>query len=170
MNAQHLDSDRFTAVSQGESRWTGAEAAHLDRCPECRLEWRLVSAARRLGRPESAGIAPDRLAGAVIERLAREPASPAQPARQWGRRAGWVLAAGAAAVLAVVVLVSGREPASPPGVTITVLHELDDLTPAELEAVLETIPPTADEALHVEAAPLGELSVPDLERMLRDME
>jgi len=164
MNAQHLDSDRFAPVARGESRWTGAEAAHLDRCPECRLEWRLVSAALGLGRPESAGIALD---GAVIQRLAREPA---QPARQWGSRAGWVLAAGAAAVLALVVLIPGREPASPPGLTITVLHELDDLTPAELEAVLETIPPAADEALHVEAAPLGELSVPDLERMLRDME
>lgn len=167
MSAQHFDSDRFAAVSQGESRWTGAETAHLDRCPECRLEWRLVSAARRLGRPESAGIDPERVAGAVNERLASEPV---QPARRWGRRAGWMLATGAAAVLALAVLIPGREPASPPGVTITVLHELDDLTPAELEAVLETIPPTADEALHVEAAPLGELSVPDLERMLRDME
>ena len=167
MSAQHLDSDRFAAVSRGESRWTGAEAAHLDRCPECRLEWRLVSVARRLGHPESAGIDPERMAGAVIERLAREPATPAQPARRWGRRAGWVLVAGAAALLALAVLLPGGEPASP---TITVLHELDDLTPAELEAVLETIPPTADEAMHVEAAPLGELSVPDLERMLRDME
>lgn len=167
MNAQHPDSDRFAAVSRGESRWTGAEAAHLDRCPECRLEWRMVSTARHLGRPESAGINPERVTGAVIERLAREPA---QPARQWRRRAGWVLAAGAAALLALAVLVPGPEPVSPPGVTITLLHELDDLTPAELEAVLETIPPAADEALHVEAAPLGELSVPDLERMLRDME
>ena len=169
MNA-HLDSDRFAAVSRGESRWTGPEAAHLDRCPECRLEWRLVSAARRLGRAESAGIAPDRVAGAVIERLDREPAEAVEPARRWDRRVGWGVAAAAAAVLALAVLIPGREPAATPGVTITVLHELDDLTPAELEAVLETIPPTADEALHVEAAPLGELSVPDLERMLRDME
>ncbi|HSE51485.1 MAG TPA: hypothetical protein VLB00_04815, partial [Gemmatimonadales bacterium] len=87
------------------------------------------------------------------------------------RRAGWVLAAAAAAVLALAVLLRAPEPVSePPAVAITVLHELDDLTPAELEAVLETIPPTAEEALHVEAAPLGELSVPDLERMLRAME
>ena len=167
MSAQHLDEGRFVAVSQGESRWTGSEVAHLDRCPVCRLEWRLVSAARRLGRLESAGIDPERVAGSVIERLAREPV---QPARRWSRRVGWVVAASAAAVLALGVLIPGREPSSPPSVTITVLHELDDLTPAELEAVLETIPPAADEALHVEAAPLGELSVPDLERMLRDME
>ena len=165
MTAQHLDSDRFAPVSRGESRWTGAEAAHLDRCPACRLEWRLVTAALRLGRAETAGIDPERVASAVIERLDREPA---QPVRRWGRRAGW-LAAGAAAVLALAVLIPGREPDSPPGVT-TVLHELDDLTPAELEALLETSPPAADEALHVEVAPLGELSVPDLERMLRDME
>lgn len=167
MSAQHLDEGRFAAVSLGESRWTGAETAHLDRCPECRLEWRLVSAARRLGRAQSAGIVPDRVAAAVIERLAR---APAEPTRQWPRRAGWVVAAGVAAVLALAVLMTTRDPASPPGLTITVLHELDDLTPAELEAVLETIPPAADEPLYVEAAPLGELSVPDLERMLRDME
>jgi hypothetical protein len=168
MNAPHLDSDRFTAVSRDDSRWTGAETAHLDRCAECRLEWRLVSAARSLGRPESAGIDAFRVAGAVIQRLAREPA---QPSRQWGRRAGWVLAVGAAAVLALAVLFGRPEPVSvPPAVAITVLHELDGLTPAELEAVLETMPPTAEEALHVEAAPLGELSVPDLERMLRAME
>ena len=168
MNAQHLDSDRFTAVARGESRWTGAETAHLDRCAECRLEWQLVSAARSLGRPESAGIDAPRLAGAVIQRLAGEPAP---PERRWGHRVGWVVAVGAAAVLGLAVLLPGREPGSPPpAVAITVLHELDDLTPAELEAVLETIPPTAEEALHVEAAPLGELSVPDLERMLRDME
>jgi hypothetical protein len=168
MNAQHLDSDRFTAVSQGESRWTGAETAHLDRCPECRLEWQLVRAARTLGHPERERTDAVRVAGAVLQRLNREPA---RPARQWGRRAGWVLAVGAAAVLALAVLLRGPEPASvAPSVAITVLHELDDLTPAELEAVLETIPPTAEEALHVEAAPLGELSVPDLERMLRAME
>lgn len=168
MSAQHLDEGRITAVSRGESRWTGAETAHLDRCPECRLEWRLVSAAGGLGRPESAGIDGSRIAGVVLQRLASEPA---RPTPRWSRRAGWMLAVGAAAVLALAVLLRGREPESaPPGVTLTVLHELDDLTPAELEAVLETIPPTAEEALHVEAAPLGELSVTDLERMLRDME
>jgi len=163
----HLDSDRFTAVSQGESRWTGAESAHLDRCPECRLEWQLVRAARSLGGPESEGIDASRVAGAVMQRLLSEPP---RPARHWSRRVGWMLAAGAAAVLAFAVLLRDREPGSAPAAAITVLHELDDLTPAELEAVLEAIPPTAEEALHVEAAPLGELSVPDLERMLRAME
>lgn len=167
MSAEHLDSDRVAAVSRGESRWTGAETAHLDRCPECRLEWQLVRAAPTLGRRESEEIDASRVADAVMQRL-REPA---RPVRRWGRRAGWVLAAAAAAVLALAVLLRAPEPVSePPAVAITVLHELDDLTPAELEAVLETIPPTAEEALHVEAAPLGELSVPDLERMLRAME
>jgi hypothetical protein len=168
MSAEHLDSDRLTAVSRGESRWTGGESAHLDRCPECRLEWQLVRAARSLGDRQSEEIDASRAADAVMQRLTREPA---HPAGQWGRRAGWVLAAAAAAVLALAVLLRAPEPVSgPPAVAITVLHELDDLTPAELEAVLETIPPTAEEAPHVEAAPLGELSVPDLERMLRAME
>jgi hypothetical protein len=168
MSASHLDSDRVAAVSRGESRWTGAESAHIDRCPECRLEWQLVRAAPGLGRPESAGIDAARAASIVLQRLVSEPP---EPARRWSRRAGWMLAAGAAAVLALAVLLPRGEPDPvSPEPAITVLHELDDLSPAELEAVLETIPPTADEALHVEAAPLGELSVPDLERMLRAME
>jgi hypothetical protein len=58
----------------------------------------------------------------------------------------------------------------PTGAEIAVLHELDGLTAAELEAVLETIPPTADEAVHVESAPIGDLSAKDLERMLHSME
>jgi hypothetical protein len=168
MNASHLDSDRFAAVSRGESRWSSDEAAHLDRCPECRFEWELVRTALHLGRSESAGISTPRVAAAVLHRLVREPAP---PAGRWGRPAGWVVVLGAAAVLALAVLLPRGEPAPvSPEPAITVLHELDDLSAAELEAVLETIPPTADEALHVEAAPLGELSVPDLERMLRAME
>lgn len=168
MSASHLDSDRFTAVSRGESRWTGAESAHIDRCPECRLEWQLVRAAGGLGRPESAGIDAAQAASIVLQRLVSEPV---EPARRGSRRAGWMLAAGAAAVLTLAVLLPRGEPDPvSPEPAITVLHELDDLSAAELEAVLETIPPTAEEALHVEAAPLGELSVPDLERMLRAME
>lgn len=168
MTDQHLDSDRFPAVARGEARWTPAEAAHVDRCGACRLEWKLVGAAGTLGRPESAGIEASRVAAAVLGRLVSEPA---QPRRQWTRRTGLVLALGAAAVLAIAVLLPDTQPApEPPAAATTVLHELDDLTPAELEAVLEAIPPTAEAALHVEAAPLGELSVPDLERMLRAME
>jgi hypothetical protein len=167
MTAQHLDSDRFTAVFRGESRWTGAESAHIDRCPECRLEWQLVRAAGTLGR-RSAEVDAAQAAGIVLQRLLREPV---EPARRGSRRAGWMLAAAAAAVLAVAVLLRGGEPApAPPAVAITMLHELDDLTPAELEAVLETIPPSAEEPLYLDAAPLGELSVADLERMLQAME
>lgn len=168
MTDQHLDSDRFPAVVRGEARWTGTEAAHLDRCAECRLEWKLVGAAGTLGRPESAGIDAPGVAAAVLRRLVSEPA---QPKPQWSRRAGLVLVLGAAAVLALAVLLPRQEPPLVPAAAAsTVLHELDDLTPAELEAVLETIPATAEAALYVEAAPLGELSVPDLERMLRAME
>ena len=168
MTDQHLDSDRFPAVARGEASWTPAESAHLDGCAECRLEWKLVGAAGTLAGPGSAGIDAPRVAAAVLRRLISEPA---RPKRQWSRRAGLVLALGAAAVLAIAVLLPDTQPApAPPAAATTVLHELDDLTPAELEAVLETIPPPAEEALHVEAAPLGELSVPDLERMLRAME
>jgi hypothetical protein len=168
MSASHVDSDRIAAVSRGESRWTGDETAHLDRCAVCRLEWELVGAAPRLGRAESAGIDAPRVAAAVLQRLANEP----RPAvGRWSRRTGWVVALGAAAVLALAVLLPRGEPAAVPAEpAIAVLHELDDLSSAELEAVLETIPPAADEALHVEAAPLSDLSVPDLERMLRAME
>ena len=76
----------------------------------------------------------------------------------------------AAAAAVVLALVPGANPNSAVPPAIAVLHELDGLTSSELEAVLETIPPPANAAVHVEASPLGELNAHDLERVLQSME
>jgi hypothetical protein len=55
-------------------------------------------------------------------------------------------------------------------VEVSVLHELDGLGEPELEAVLESIPLAAGAVFHPEPAPLDELNVNDLERLLRSME
>ena len=165
----HLDTDRFPAVAHGQARWSLDEAAHLERCPECRLEWNLMRSAQTLGRVPAESIGPERIAASVTRRL--KTASVSSP--HGSRPARWVLAvAAAAAIVLAVAYPRGNTPsdAALPSAEITVLNELDGLTPAELEAVLEAIPPAADDAMHVEAAPIEGLTTKDLERVLRSLE
>ncbi len=167
----HLDSDRLHSVAHGLARWSAEEAAHLDRCAECRLEWEMVRTAQTLGRSPVARVDAARVAAIVGRRLATQ--SPSYP-RRAPRGGRWITIGFAAAAAIALVVFFPRGTTSTEGVApvgqIAVLHELDGLTPAQLEVVLETFPPAADEALHVEAAPIGELSEMDLERMLRSME
>ncbi len=167
----HLDSDRLHSVAHRLARWSVEEAAHLERCAECRLEWEIVRTARTLGRSPAERVDAARVVAIVGRRLASEPASNPGTAPRAGRRVAIGFAA-AAAIALVVFFPRGTTSSEgvAPAAEIAVLHELDGLTPAELEAVLETIPPAADEALHVEAAPIGDLSEKDLERMLQSME
>jgi predicted anti-sigma-YlaC factor YlaD len=170
MMDSHLDSDRLPAVAHGLARWSAEEEAHLAACAECRTEWNLVRIARTLGRVSAERIVPARVAASVARRLAAAPiASPVSLSRS----ARWVLGVAAAAAITVAVLVPrGNTPSATvsPGAEIAVLHELDGLSPAELEAVLETIPPGANEASHVEVAPIEALTAHDLELVLRSME
>jgi hypothetical protein len=53
---------------------------------------------------------------------------------------------------------------------VSVLHELDDLTPAELESVLESIPETASSIEHVDQGGFEDLDAHDLEQMLHTLE
>jgi hypothetical protein len=82
----------------------------------------------------------------------------------------------AAAALALAVWDGSTRvsaPAAPMGsapIELSVLHELDGLGEPELEAVLESIPLAAGAVFHPELAPLDELNVNDLERLLRSME
>lgn len=170
MSETHLDSDRLLAVAHGKGHWSADERVHLDGCAECRLEWNVVRAAWMLGRAPAEGVAPSRAAAAVVRRISTAEAA---PSGSRFRPVGWALGLAAAAVLTLAVLIPrGTAPRglAAPGEEIVMLHELDGLTVAELEAVLETIPPAANAATHVEAAPIGELSAQDLERMLHSME
>lgn len=170
MMDSHLDSDRHPAVAHGLARWSAEEEAHLARCAECRTEWKLVQTAGRLGRVPAERIVPARAAARVARRLSAAPiASPLSLPKS----ARWVLGvAAAAAIIVAVVVPRGITPseALSPGAEIALLHELDGLSPAELEAVLEAIPPGANEASHVEAAPIEALTAHDLELVLRSME
>jgi hypothetical protein len=115
-----------------------------------------------------------RLARAVLARLAEEP-SDTGPATPRVRR-GWLLGlAAAAAMLLVARLTLTRSAGSiagpeAPVPTLTVLHELDDLSAAELEVLLETLPPPAGAAVHPDPASFDDLDAKGLERLLRSLE
>ncbi|HEY7505510.1 MAG TPA: hypothetical protein VH700_15530 [Gemmatimonadales bacterium] len=122
-------SDRMPEVARQRAAWTAEEAAHLASCADCRAEWELVLAARRL---EARGptVDPTAIAAAVQRRLATE--------RTAGRRNRWFWATGAAAAAAAIAFAVTREPAARPDVAPVVAVEADPLVPLpELEG-LET--------------------------------
>jgi len=170
MNTSHIDPDRLADTALGTAALSDAESAHVAECAECRLERELVAAAGRLGVAQVARLSPTRVADAVRHRLATEPGPPVPRAR-----ATWLVGLAAAAALALAVWygstrVSAPAPMGSAPVELSVLHELDGLGEPELEAVLESIPLAAGAVFHPELAPLDELNVNDLERLLRSME
>lgn len=167
-NCQEI-SDRMPAVAAGPGAWSAEEVAHLASCADCQAEWRLVGAARRLGAPGSS-VDPVAMAARVQERLRAEPA--ARVISFPSRRGGWLLglAAAAAIVLAVTVPKGTRSGPAPAAVAIGgTLPELDDLSAAELEAVLKELegPPAADVT---EPSGMSDLNAGELERVLRSWE
>ena len=162
-HGEHL-TERMVDVAHGRSRWTEPEAAHLRVCSECAAEWRLTARAPDVG----IGIEVDaeRMADAVMARLAARPARLPSP---WSR---WVIGLAAAAAIVILALQAGLgKPTAPAAVPpATVLSELDDLTHEELLTVLEVLDPLPDDAAVPEAASLGDLTPGELERVLRSME
>jgi len=96
----HL-SDRMPDVAFGRSRWTAAEERHLAVCADCRAEWTIVSAARRLGSALPAPGDPAVTATRVLGRIADERTRGRTRARVW-------MAAGLAAAAALAVIVGSR--------------------------------------------------------------
>jgi hypothetical protein len=175
MTECHIIADRMPAVVHGRAEWRPSEAAHLDSCSECRLEWQLVQAGYRLGATDLSDFDPARVVAAVASRLASVPAVSAS--RSVPRVGRWMIGIAAAAALVMLTVrltapEATRDVVRPEQVAadVAVLHELDVLNAAELESVLETIPTTAGEAIHVEVTPIGELNATDLERVLQSME
>jgi len=133
----------------------------------------LERAAATLGNKVVQRLDERRVARAVLARLATEPvvAAAASPLRR-----NWVLLLAAAAGVALVLRLSlTRPPAATEGradtvPTLTVLHELDDLDAAELEVLLETLPPPAGTAAHPDPASFDDLDAKGLERLLRSLE
>ena len=91
-------SDRMPEVARGRSRWTADEERHLAACADCRAEWRIVTAASRLGTSLPAPPDPTVVSGRVLERLRFERGRGRSRARVWTPA---VLAAAAAVALAV---------------------------------------------------------------------
>lgn len=161
-------SDRMLEIRAG-AEWTGAERAHLAECPDCATEWRLVQAGAALGarlrQPDS-----ERIAAAVLERLAREPVAEGGRAGRVGpgRRPGVWWAGGlvaAALMLAVALALWPSRPADP-GRQLVVLSELEDLSAGELEGLLGELPSADQVTMPSGALGMSDLTAAELERVL----
>jgi hypothetical protein len=142
-------SDRMPDVAMQRAAWTGDEAAHLASCADCRAEWELVLAARRL-EARAPTVDPTAIAAAVQRRLATD--------RTAGRRNRWLWGGGAAAAAAAAIaLAVARGPAARPEVAPIVAVETDPLLPlpelegletAQLDTLLRTLdgPPAGGSA------------------------
>ncbi|HEV8612881.1 MAG TPA: hypothetical protein VGQ73_05170 [Gemmatimonadales bacterium] len=132
-------------------------------------EAQLLQTASQLGTEVVAELDEHRIAEAVLTRLASEPVQAVKPVRSIARRI--VIGLAVAAALLLVVRLTVRPPDRPTaGSSLSVLHELDDLNSAELEALLESLPPAATAAAHPDPASLDQLDPKDLERLLRSLE
>lgn len=169
-------SDRMPAVAKGTEAWDPEEAEHLAWCQDCQAEWAVVAP---IALASAAMPAPDvdfdRVASAVLARLGTSRGVMAlnrfSAARRWYRPLAG-LAAAAALVLAFASLrpdpiaddVAAREP--------TAIPELDLLFESELELLLASLTPVADE---IELLPsgiprLGDLTDVELELLLETVE
>lgn len=165
-------SDLMPEVARGRASWSRTDTAHLAACASCREEWNLVRRAATHGTAIGMQVDVDRITGQVLRRLQQEPAA-TTVRRTPLRRLAWPLALAAS----LSVMVWGGFPrdtgtAVTPATTVAVLHELDDLTPAELEAMLELVPEAAGSNYRTLETPesLGDLSAEELELLLSSME
>jgi hypothetical protein len=135
-------SDRMPAVALARAEWTVDEMRHLMSCQWCQVEWELVRLSSHLGEHVGAELDADSIARAVLQRLART------TEKERVRRRSWSFAAVAIAAAIAAAVWTGR-PATPPRGTPAIsvvtaaleipLPELDNLEPAELNTVLQTI-------------------------------
>lgn len=156
--------DRMPTVAHGQDRWTADEAAHLAGCPSCAGEWRLMGQAMRLGDDAAARLQPDVVATRVLAQVQARRTRPFG-ARLWLRWAPMALAA------VLVLTVVGREglisPSAEAGSTGDILPEFQDLTEAELETLLESVPAT-DGAVEIRG--FNDLTDDDVSSLLTNLE
>jgi hypothetical protein len=149
MTECHWLSDRMPAVALGTAEWSPDEVHHLHTCRSCQDEWDLVRGTSSMGREAGLRLEPAFTSQTLLLRLER-----ARSERL--RRRAWSFA-GLAAAATVAAVVWTQSPTSHPrsaapavvaGLQIS-LPELDDLQPAELDSVLQTMdePMAADSTL-----------------------
>jgi hypothetical protein len=134
-------SDRMPSVALGRAEWSTDEVRHLSGCRSCQEEWELVRVSSRLGQEVGAGLDAGATTSAVLQRLGRT--------RQENRlrRQAWSFAAVATAAAIAAAVWIGRPNGGPPAPSTAVvagalqipLPELDNLEPAELNTLLQTI-------------------------------
>jgi hypothetical protein len=135
-------SDRMPAIALGRAEWTADETRHLSGCRSCQEEWEVVRLSSSLGEDVGAALDPEATTRAVLQRIGRA----RQEARD--RRRRWSFAALATAAAIAAAVWTGRPatrsvaPSAESVVAASLqipLPELDNLLPAELDTVLQTI-------------------------------
>ena len=162
-------SDRIPAVASGTAEWMPGELQHLAECDECKSEWNLVSASRRLGQRVGENIDTEAVAGMLLRRISTNRQAD-RSKRRWTLGS---LAAAAAVVLAVWLGgLNGPRVLAPIGnrapmvETAIELPELDSLAPAELDSVLQRMDDPADTGSGTDQVDLGDLNADELQRVL----
>jgi len=158
----HALRERLPELAARSTEPSGAEAAHLAACQECRAEWRLIRAAGALGLAAADRVEPGRVAEGVIGRLRTAAGRGERRGRRW-----WAIGIVAAAATIALLVWSGRGPAtSPPVPIVEALPELNRLETAELTTILETFGGPVGDVPTIEAPGLDELNADELERVL----
>jgi hypothetical protein len=135
-------SDRMPALALGRAEWTADETRHLAGCRSCQEEWELVRLSSRLGEDVGARLDPEAATRAVLERIRRARLEAHDRRRSWTFAALATAAAIAAAVWTGRPVTRSVPPSGRPVVAAALqipLPELDNLEPAELNTVLQTV-------------------------------
>jgi hypothetical protein len=159
--------DRMPELARGTVAWSEAETAHLARCIDCALEWRVV----RAGAALHAGMTIDaeRMARTVAERLRTE-----RPERSVIRRIPWrgtVIGLFAAAASVVLILSAPQLQRPQSGsasdtAALAILPELQRLDEGQLERLLQSLGPSAGDATPGVLPHLEDLTDSELEQLL----
>ena len=167
-------SDRMPVVALGQAGWTPDEIRHLSECESCRREWKLVQLASRLGEEAGRSLQPTAIAAGVLRRLDRDREDGRRRRRVWSF-AGLAAAAAVVAALWTGGLQDGPSRVQPVGTAVAgrlsiPLPELEDLEPAELDSVLQTMDESAISGSTGDDPALGDLNTDELERVLNSWE
>ena len=164
-------SDRMPEVVMARAAWSAEEAAHLAACDECRVEWELLLAARRL-EARAPAVDAAAIAAAVQRRLSAE--------RTAGRiRRRWVGGAAAVAAAAAILIAVSAGPESEPQAAPQVvadagpllpLPELEGLETAQLDTLLQVLDAPVAGTSTLESSTLGEDVDAELERIFATWE